>query len=283
MHEKFNNFNGFCGMKWQGKFVGGCTGFLLGGGIPGFIIGVIIGHLFDSGMMQNWLTPPEAFDRPSHNHSTQRVFFETTFAIMGYLAKADGRVSESEIEAAKRVMQYMSLSEDMRREAIMFFNEGKQPNFNWQAYVQDLREACRFNANLLRAFIEFQLQIVFASGGITSAKRIALQRICEQLGISRIIFSQFEQQSQAEQHYRREQTAEVNPQYQIADAYQILGVTANNSNEEIKRAYRRLLSKNHPDKLVAQGLPPEMMKLANEKTQRIKKAYETIKQARNIN
>lgn len=270
-------------MKWQGKFVGACTGFLLGGGIPGLIIGIIIGHLFDSGMMQYWLDSSNIGTRSVHYHSTQRVFFETTFAIMGYLAKVDGRVSESEIEAAKRVMQYMSLSEGMRREAIMFFNEGKQPNFNWQAHVQNLREACRFNDNLLRAFIEFQLQIVFASNGITSAKRIALQRICEQLGISRIIFSQFEQQSQAEQHYRHEQTAHVNPHYQVTDAYQILGVTPNSSHDEIKRAYRRLLSKNHPDKLVAQGLPPEMMKLANEKTQRIKQAYETIKQARNIN
>lgn len=267
-------------MKWQGKFLGGFVGFLLGGGLPGLVVGILIGHLFDTGVVQTWLAPTSFFTKPQHTHSTQRIFFETTFAIMGYLAKVDGRVSEREIQAAERIMQHMSLSESMRKEAIRFFQEGKQPGFNWRLHINSLRDACRFNPNLLRTFIEFQLKIVFAEGSITSAKRVALQSICEGLGINQMAFSQFEQQSRAEQHYYRQQRTYTTSEYQITDAYQILGLKSSASNEEIKKAYRRLMSKHHPDKLVAQGLPSEMMKLATEKTQKIKNAYEAIMKTR---
>ncbi len=66
----------------------------------------------------------------------------------------------------------------------------------------------------------------------------------------------------------------------INEAYDLLGVKASDSDTEIKKAYRRLMSQHHPDKLVSKGLPEEMIKLATEKTQQIKKAYEQIKRER---
>jgi DnaJ like chaperone protein len=62
----------------------------------------------------------------------------------------------------------------------------------------------------------------------------------------------------------------------------ILGADKNLTDKELKRAYRRLLAQHHPDKLVAKGLPDEMIKLANDKTQEIISAYELIKKHRGM-
>lgn len=278
-------------MKWQGKFIGGVIGFILGGGLPGLVIGVVLGHFFDTGAVHDWLVSATLYSQPSPRTSIQKIFFETTFSVLGYLAKCDGRVSESEIKAAEQVMQHMSLNYNMRQEAIRLFKEGKRFDFNWQKCIHRLRDSAYNHPNLLRTFIEFQLQMVCAGGVITLAKRRALQRICAELGVSETTYIQFEQRSHAEQHYQNQKHYDrrsrtwLDPEEQLQDAYQILGLNSSASDDEVKRTYRRLLSKHHPDKLVAQGLPPEMMKLANEKTQKIKSAYQTIKKARakNIN
>ena len=66
----------------------------------------------------------------------------------------------------------------------------------------------------------------------------------------------------------------------LSEAYQLLGIDKNADKNATKRAYRKLMSQHHPDKLVAKGLPPEMIKIATEKTQSIKAAYELVKDRR---
>ncbi|KZZ15482.1 hypothetical protein A3751_17250 [Oleiphilus sp. HI0080] len=83
--------------------------------------------------------------------------------------------------------------------------------------------------------------------------------------------------------YNKEQGFDAqNSASQLEEAYDVLGLEKECSDQELKRAYRRLMSQHHPDKLVAKGLPEEMMKLATEKTQQIKEAYELVKRNRNI-
>src|SRR5436305_967318 len=109
-------------MKWTGKIIGAIIGLCFGSLIT-VIIGVIIGHLYDIGWFSKWF----GFQGRERQHdSVQTVFFNSTFMIMGYLAKCDGRVSENEIRIAEHVMQEMNLDANMRREAIRLFNEGKQ-------------------------------------------------------------------------------------------------------------------------------------------------------------
>ncbi|MBS0351127.1 MAG: co-chaperone DjlA [Proteobacteria bacterium] len=261
-------------MRWNGKIVGLIIG-LLSGHPLGVLLGVVIGHLFDTDFFQKWLGKGQI----NHTSQTQHIFFDATFSVMGYLAKADGRVTESEIKAAEQVMQDMGLDAGMRREAIRLFNQGKQPDFDLTATMIQLKSSCWAHPNLLRTFLEIQTQIAYAEGGISQGKRTALRAICQELGVQGFIFDQFEQQAHAQQNY---QQTRPDPAAHLANSYQILNVSSNASDAEVKKAYRRLLGQNHPDKLMSQGLPPEMIKLANERTQKIKSAYETIKKARGM-
>jgi len=272
-------------MLWNGKIIGVFLGAILGGPV-GALIGIAIGHMYDIGLFDRWL---QRFGFSSHagrNANIQQLFFSSTFSIMGYLAKSDGVVSENEIRAARRVMGQFGLNPTMKQEAIRFFTQGKQADFNANAVLAKLKSACLHHPSLLRTFLDIQLQMAYADGQqISAAKRAAFQNICSQLGISRFNFNHFEQRYRAEQNYRQYQHREQprqNPRQHLHDAYKILDVSSTASVADIKKAYRRQMSKNHPDKLIAKGLPPEMIKVATQKTQQIKSAYETIKQARNI-
>lgn len=266
-------------MSWTGKTIGMILGFMLGGPI-GLLIGLFLGHMVDQGLLQRWFN--SASFTKAHQARVQKVFFDTTFLIMGYVAKSDGHVSENEIRAARKIMNQMNLTEPMRREAIRLFNDGKAANFNWQSSMTQLKQACFFQPNLLRMFLEIQIQMAHADGQILSQrKRQVLQGICNQLGVAGFNFSQFEQRFRGEQNYQRSyQRPQTDPRQFLDDAYKVLGVSKDASDAEVKKAYRRLMSQHHPDKLMSKGLPPEMIKMATEKTQRIKSAYEQICKAR---
>lgn len=257
-------------MGWWGKIAGGAFGFMLGGPL-GALIGAAIGHNFDSGMkLQEKLAPGE-------QERVQTAFFTATFSVMGHIAKADGRVSESEISNATRVMNSMDLDDDMRRAAINLFQQGKAKGFALQEVVEHFRRECHRRQHLVRLFIEIQLQAAYADGVLHPNERIVILEICDILGISPDEFDVLAGAAGAEQHYggyagRRNMT--------LDDAYALLEISAQSSDHEVKKAYRRMMSRHHPDKLVAKGLPEEMMKLATEKTQEIQSAYELIKQSR---
>lgn len=269
-------------MSWNGKIIGLIVGVLFAGPF-GMFLGFTIGHLYDIGVLQRWFARLTGGQMPGGSHQrVQQVFFDASFTVMGYLAKSDGRVSEKEINAARRVMDRMGLSMTQKHEAIDLFNRGKQAHFNLANTMQRLKQACWTQPSLLRTFLEIQMQIAYADGSLSSGKRAALHAICAGLGVSSMVFEQFERQSRAESNYQRysQQRTWGNPQQQLNDAYAIIGVAATAGDAEIKKAYRRQMSKHHPDKLMAKGLPPEMIKLANEKTQKIKSAYDLIKKQR---
>lgn len=264
--------------NWRGRLICTILGFALGGPI-GAIGGVILGYLFDMGYFDDFLRSM-GFNVSSHS-DVQKIFFDTTFSVMGYIAKSDGHVSQSEINMAKRIMSIMGLNASMKKEAIESFRQGKQANFNIAAALNRLRRACSQHPTLLRTFFDIQMQIAVADNNVlTQQKRQMLREIFMHFGISPQRFDAFEQQFRAGQQYQqRRQYSRPPPRQQQNpnDAYQVLGLTPAASVDEIKKAYRRLMSKNHPDKLIAKGLPPEMIKLATQKTQQIKNAYETIR------
>ena len=262
-------------MKWTGKIVGSLLGLMLMHPFT-ILIGFVVGHLYDIGVFSRWLGLSSS---ENHHARVQEVFFNSTFAVMGHLAKCDGRVSENEIRIAQKVMDEMNLSAAMKREAARLFNEGKLPQFDLNAMLRELRAACWNKPSLLRVFMEMQLKIAFADGQMLSPeKQEKLQYIGKELGLMGFNFSQFEQRYRAEQNYRhyRYQSNVSDPNAYLSDAYKVLGVASTANDVDVKKAYRRLMSQNHPDKLMAKGLPPEMIKMANQKTQQIKKAYEQV-------
>ncbi len=268
-------------MSWAGKILGGAFGLFVGGPL-GALFGVAFGHQFDVGMdrLEGW------HFKPGGQQRIQMAFFTATFSIMGHVAKADGQVSQAEIDLASRVMEEMGLTGDMRQSAIKLFQEGKRSDFPLQETLQQFRQECHHHLNLVRMFLEIQIQSALADGSISSREDRLLLQICAQLGISRFDYQRLKLQLQAQQrfyqksHYRQRRGGAVTSQPSLQDAYAVLGITAAASDGEVKKAYRRLISQHHPDKLVARGLPEEMMTMAKEKTQKIRKAYEIICAAR---
>ena len=269
-------------MSWLGKVFGGTFGFMLGGPL-GALMGAAIGHQFDRGM-----EGMESFARiePGRQERIQMAFFTATFSVMGHLAKADGRVTEAEIDMARQIMDRMELPQEMREAAIRLFNEGKSPHFPLDDALQQFRHEVGRRSTLIRVFIEILLQSAYADGHLHPIEERLLLHICEKLGFSRFEFQalrafmeaqlRFSQQRYQRQrsHYHPRRSTPRTPS--LSDAYAVLGLSRSASVAEVKKAYRRLMSQHHPDKLVAKGLPEEMVKIATEKTQKIREAYEII-------
>jgi DnaJ like chaperone protein len=193
---------------------------------------------------------------------------------MGYVAKSDGRVSEAEIDAARGLMQELNLGAADISAAIACFRTGKSANYDAELSIERLREACGLRYDLLRAFVELQLRAALAGNGISPPARGILTRIAERLGLSGIEFAHLEASVRARQARGKSGS--------LAECYAELEVDASISDQEVTKAYRRQMSRHHPDKLVANGLPESMAQMAKEKTQRIQEAYEGIRAARGM-
>jgi DnaJ like chaperone protein len=263
-------------MSWWGKLVGGAFGFMIMGPI-GALLGAALGHNFDRGI--DLQSGPAAGDQ----ERVQTVFFTTVFAVMGHLAKADGRVSREEIAMAENVMTQMQLEPEQRKVAIRLFNEGKHEDFPLDEVLYQFRQECHRRTNLIQMFLEILIATAMADGRLDDAERGVMLSICQFLGIPRPYFEQLLSMVTAQQHFAgsgpRGHTVPPSGA-SIDDAYKVLGIPASASDDEVKKAYRRQMNQHHPDKLVAKGLPEEMLKIATEKTQEIKAAYELIKRNR---
>lgn len=270
-------------MLW-GKIIGCLFGLLLTrGNIFGGLLGLWIGHLFDKGLKQQ-LRGGFNFNHPRHQ-AIQQQFFKATFLVMGHIAKSDGRVTAEEINSARSIMQRMKLTAAQKKQAITYFTQGKHADFDLASTLHDLRQALQQQKLLLHMFIDIQHQAAEAEGVPSRQKQQLLAHICVQLGFH----PHYEYRSQQRQQRRHRQQHSYQhgpfahkPENKLKDAYQILELDESASDRDVKRAYRKLMSQNHPDKLIAKGLPEEMIRLATDKTQKIRAAYDTICAARGI-
>lgn len=252
-------------MAWWGTFIGGTLGYVFGGPL-GAIIGAALGGNLDRGIKMG-----DQFSAGDQER-VQAAFFTTTFSVMGHVAKADGHVSPQEIAAAKNIMAQMQLSAQQSKAAIKFFEQGKTTDFPLEEVLHQFKKECHGRRNLIQMFVEIQIATALADGKVDASEKRVLYTIGEILGFARSqIDHLFNMQNAAE--------ASVSNSLTLTQAYKILGINKGSSEAEIKKAYRRLMSQHHPDKLVAKGLPDEMIALATEKTQEIRKAYDLIKQS----
>jgi len=252
-------------MAWWGTFIGGTLGFVFGGPL-GALIGAALGGNFDRGIKMG-----DNIDMGGQER-VQAAFFTTTFSVMGHIAKADGHVSSLEISAAKDIMAQMQLSEAQRKAAIKFFDQGKLSDFPLEDVLHQFKKECHRRRNLIQMFVEIQIATAMADGKVDASEKRIIYTIGEILGFSR---------SQIEHLFNIASGAKasVSDSLTLTQAYKIIGVEKGSTEAEIKKAYRRLMSQHHPDKLVAKGLPDEMIALATEKTQEIRKAYDLIKES----
>ncbi|MGO9513734.1 MAG: co-chaperone DjlA [Steroidobacteraceae bacterium] len=265
-------------MAWKGTIFGALIGLLITRSVWGAVLGAIIGQFFNQSMGAGLSGASGA----SAAASVSEVFFRTTFELMGHVAKSDGRVSEAEIDAARRLMQELHLGPHEISAAIACFRAGKSPAYDANLNVEQLREACGLRYDLLRAFMELQLRAALAGNGISPPARRILTQVAEQLGISGLEFAFMESAARARQQGRGSFAGRQRAERPLSDCYAELEGNASMSDQELTKAYRRQMSRHHPDKLVANGLPESMAQVAKEKTQRIQEAYEAIRAARGM-
>lgn len=253
-------------MPWLGKAVGAALGLAVAGPI-GLLLGGLVGHQFDAGAAQRFAQGGAPAAR------TRLLFFEVTFEVMGHLAKVDGRVTEEEIRIARRIMHGMKLTPEQVRLAIERFTAGKSARYPLEDRLGELKARIGRRRDLMRAFVEIQLQAAIGGGEIAQAKRRLLWEVGSKFGIGRVQFAQIEALIRAQMR----QPAAGPGELDLDSAYKVLGVEPSASDREIKTAYRRLMNQHHPDKLVSKGLPESMVALSEQKTHEILAAYERIK------
>jgi len=268
--------------NWWGKLLGSGLGWVagiswgMGGGLGGALLGLLIGHGFDRRQA--------GIARFRQQGSGVERFSETVFQVMGYLAKVDGRVSEAEIAAARQAIDQLGLDEIEKNQVKRSFNEGKQRDFPLDAALRRARQICGRRTDRARIFLELLAQIALADGHVRAAEQRILEKACYHLGYKRAELNQViaiisAQQSRSSSHWQPKRPPPVN---NVNTAYAVLGLTRQSSNEEVKKAYRRLMSQHHPDKLAARGLSTKMLKLSEEKTVEIRAAYDRIREARGM-
>jgi DnaJ like chaperone protein len=263
-------------MGWWGKVVGGALGFAFGGPL-GAAFGAAVGHQFDRGLDG---TGEEAGEQ----ERIQTAFFTATFAVMGYVAKADGHVSPAEIAHARAVMRDMRLAAEQVRVAQNLYREGKTAGFDFDGVVRQFVHEARRRRTLLQMFLEIQIQAACADGELHPREDAVLRRLAGLLGFSVAHYVQLVALVRAAGGARQDRSGSQGGAGQraaparldSATARAILGVPADASADDIKKAYRRLMSQHHPDKLIAKGMPEEMVKVATTKAQEIRAAYDLM-------
>ena len=257
-----------------GKLIGGILGLILGG-LFGLLLGLLAGHWFDRGLARTL-----GFGSPEQMARLRQAFFESSFLLLGHVAKADGRVSEQEVAQAESLMQQLGISGGQREQAIALFKRGAAADFDMEPTVQDFREACGGARQVAHTLLVFLISMALADGVIAQSESAVIENIASKMGFSHDQFQQLLRMVEAQSHFHNYQAGAANPADQLADAYLALGVAEDCSESELKRAYRRLMSQHHPDKLIARGVPEDMLKIATEKAQEIQAAYELIKKSR---
>lgn len=265
-------------MRYMGKLAGVIIALLMSTGLWGAVLGLLLGHAFD-----------KTRRRASGYFSLRQrqiLILTTTFEVMGHLAKSKGRVTQANINTAGMIMTRMNLNGDSRLTAQNAFRAGKSSHYPLQSKIHQLRRACFNRYDLIRMFLEIQIEAAYANGVLQPCEQRLLYFISDELGVSRRQFEHclqsrrwFHGQYQQHRHHSRPDT-QPDAAAKLSAACKVLGVMPNNDPTTIKRAYRKLMSQHHPDKLVARGLPPVMMQLAKQKAQKIQQAYDVIKLAK---
>jgi DnaJ like chaperone protein len=217
---------------------------------------------------------------PLSRAQREAVFLGTVFTLMGKIAKADGRVSEEEIAHVEQMFNKLGMSAEHRQQAIALFKKGSAQDFDIRPTLNEFMSVCGHTASLRQMLLVYLIVMAFADGSLDPAEEALLKEIALHLGYSHAVFEQIMAMVINQTHFAGGQQASTASS--LEDAYKALGVSKESTDQEIKRAYRKLMSQYHPDKLMGQGMPEDMIKMATAQAQEVQVAYDLIKKSRGL-
>lgn len=278
-------------MSYWGKIIGVVFGYLVGG-VVGAALGLAIGHILDKGMQGKQILKFTRLD-PLDLVQIRPEFLTATFSVMGYLAQQElmqeAREPEEQVLVAKHVMDRLGVREERRGDALRLFNEGQKLDFPLQTVVGQLYIACKNEHHVMEMFIELLIYAAHYHGKINPLVKQTLLTICYQIDMGNGDYNRIERLVKAEYQSptprissNKKRRVRRGKNAGLEAAYALLNTTPEASDDEVKAAYRRLTNKHHPDKLVAQGMSDDVLKLAEEKTRLIRAAYERIREVRDF-
>lgn len=260
-----------------GKLVGSAAGLATGRVWLG-LLGFILGHQFDRGLGERSRDSADPGERPTE---LPVYFLRALFQTMGHLAKADGRVTANEIRAARALMHRLNLKPAQVRDAIEWFDTGKQKTFPLLATARKLHKDTIRRPRLRSIFVRLVTEVSLSKPRLHPRERALLWAVCKELEIGRVELAQLEAMLRAQRAFRQSPAGEADAA-RVSSAYATLGIDRSSSNEDVKKAYRRLMNRHHPDKIAASNPEPAAIAAAEKKTRAIRAAYETLKTRRLI-
>lgn len=280
-------------MGWIGGVIGSFCGQRFGG-MLGALAGAIVGSYLEN-QIRGAQVPKTRRSRPASSAERERrsvenetVFLTAAGAMLAKLSKADGRVDETEIAAGERAFARLGLSADKREFCIRAFRAAKMDGHSIYEYAESFAGAVR--ATEMRIlFYDILWDLACADGVVTPEEMDILQRIVSPLRVPQMLF--FEERSRRLAGSGTGQTRDRRSSGRSSsaprtpspdDPYEVLGCSRRASDDEVRRAYRALAKKLHPDLLRAQGLPEEMLRKANDRMARVNAAWEQVKRERGL-
>ncbi|MCY4044535.1 MAG: co-chaperone DjlA [Cellvibrionales bacterium] len=264
-----------------GRLLGVIIGFAVGRFL-GAAVGYMAGWFFDrsvSGVAGDNL-------RGRNPEQIKAIFMRVLFTALGDVAKADGRISEAEIAHTEQIIKDWGLDASGREKAIAWFKEGADPNVDYRDLLKEFVQVTRGKARLKQVLLETLISLAMVDGELRADEEQKLLKIASGIGLPAFVFQHILNLLKSQQKFQGYSAGGsfggASPKDQLADAYNVLGVDASVSDKELKKAYRKLMSENHPDKLMAKGVPESAIKGATERSQVIQSAYDLIKKDRKI-
>jgi DnaJ like chaperone protein len=232
-------------MSIWGKLGGVAAGMMVGGPV-GAALGALAGHYL--------------IDRVQND--PHLAFTIAMIALCGKMAKADGVVLDSEVETFERIFQ---VPESERAHVRRFFEYARQDRAGFEVYADKIAKIYAGNTEVLEDVLDGLFEIAKADNVLHPGEEVFLKRVAEIFGFS-------------ERAYRRIRATHFGPD--PSDPYAVLGVDETADDGDIKQAYLALVRENHPDKLIARGVPEEFVRLATVKLAAINGAYDKIRKER---